>query len=631
METCLASLLFAVLTESLIYYQILIYLPFYITHETHALDSTINLFVALTLSSYPFGLIFGHKLRNYLQNKYNPKKSLLINFIGNMIGLIIMSDTTVFDRSIYHFIVGNFIMGLFGNSWNNILSIAHLLESNTIYTKNELYYYLSAFHGIGVIFAGLIGAFFNINNGEKIQFIDTPFIISISLCATTIFLIHYKLNIDDDIIMSSFDDDNEITTANSSSYESLITHPQQQQQQNGGNIFFYYYYNQNSSPSLYESISTFLYGNDKLFLYLWMISLLLLCTIFSFDILFPTYSSISSINGGMGWSSHYIGLFYCFYTFSWIFIILYRFYKLNHGYSVTTSFSNSSLKTLKFNCLTLILIYGIIFPFCINSPTINHSQWSPISWLLLGIILAILLGIISASTSYHIAQSFYDLILNQQQQSNNNNNNNNDAEINNNNNNSSVMNLNINNNKIESIFIILSNTIIYIRIILPIIIQLIFVISIHLNNAMVIKHLHSTREWYQIGNAVFYVLAIMSLTSFILLTIYDNKRREKYGEEIDRQEMSRLIRELRQERQQENNDQESQSQSIQQQDDNNNNQYQINTNEDYHGLGFWLSLNSKHHISYLFGCHFFDYILLILIKLDIMYKIGFDSQMRKYL
>lgn len=598
METCLASLLFAVLTESLIYYQILIYLPFYISNETHALDSTINLFVALTLSSYPLGLIFGHKLRNYLQNKYNPKKSLLINFIGNMIGLIIMSDTTVFDRSIYHFIIGNFIMGCFGNSWNNILSISHSLESNTIYSKNELYYYLSAFHGIGVIFAGLIGAFFSINNGQKIQFIDTPFIISIALCATTIFLIHYKLNIEDDIIIpSSFDDDNEIT-ANLSSYESLIPSQrnQQQLQQNGGNIFYYYYYNQNSSPSLYESISTFLYGNDKLFLYLWMISLLLLCTIFSFDILFPTYSSISSINGGMGWSSHYIGLFYCFYTFSWIFIILYRFYKLNHGYSVTTSFSNSSLKTLKFNCLTLVLIYGVIFPFCINSPTINHSQWSPISWLLLGIILAILLGIISASTSYHIAQSFYDLILNQQQQANNNNNNINDEENNNNNGNNDD-NLSINNNKIESIFIILSNTIIYVRILLPIIIQLIFVISIHLNNVMVMKHLHSTREWYQIGNAVFYVLAMMALLSFILLTMYDNKRREKYGEEIDRQEMSRLIRELRQERQQEN-DQESQPHSPSMQDSNNdNNEYHVHTNEDYHGLGFWLSLNSKSILS----------------------------------
>ena len=562
MDCCLFSLLFAALTETYIVYQLLIYLPFYISSETHALDSKINLYVGLTLSSYPLGIILGHKLQNYLKNTYNPKKALIINLSANMIGLIIMSDTTIFDRSIYHFIIGAFIMGIFGNSWNNILSICHLLENNAFYNgQNELYYYLSAFHGIGAIFAGLVGAFFNINNGLKIGFIDTPFIVSIVFCMFSIILIHFKLNIDinnnnNNNQIPRMDDDEPLiatTTTRTTTTNTRIK-----------NIFNWYYDSSSETESVYDSISIF--GRNKLFLLLWLISLLLLCTIFSFDILFPTYSSISSINGGMGWSSHYIGLFYCFYTFSWLFIILYRYYKLNNGYSVTTSFSNSSLKTLKFNCLTLILIYGIIFPFCINSPTINHSEWTPISWLLLGTILAILLGIISASTSYHVAQSFYDLILNEV-------NNNNIDNDNNNNNPNNRNNETIINTKVDSIFIILSNTIIYIRIILPIIIQLIFVISIHLNNQMVIKHLHSTREWYQIGNSVFYTLSLLSLIAFILLIIYDNKRREKYGEEIDRQEMNRLINELRQEQNIINN---------------------TNTiNEDYHGLGFWLSLNSK--------------------------------------
>eukprot|EP01084_Bolivina_argentea_P132531 233895_1 len=417
-DWCLLSLLFATFTESYIVYQIIIYAPFYIANETHALDSKVNLFVALTLTAYPFGLVFAHKLRMCMQKKYNLKSLLLINFVFNMIGLIIMSDTTIFDRSIYHFIFGNFIMGLFGNSWINILSISYILQNN--YRYNKLYCYISTSHGIGTIFAGLIGAFFNINNGESIHFIDTPFIIAILCCALTIAFIYFKL----DINTNEFENDMDIIPENPI-YKNI----------------FYWYYTSNDYDSSIQN-------TKNLFYILYIIFILLLMILFSFDILFPTYASIASTHGGMGWNSTYVGIFYIFYTFSWMFIILYRYWKLDNGYSVTTSFSNSSLKILKFNCLILILIYGVIFPFCINSVSINHVEWTPMSWLLLGIILAILYGVVSASTSYHIIQSFYDLILNQ---------------INLNNNN--------NDNIIYNLFIILSNTVIYIRIILPLLIQ----------------------------------------------------------------------------------------------------------------------------------------------------------------
>ena len=324
MDFNLVSLLFAAFTESYIVYQIIIYAPFYITEETHALESTVNLFVALTLSSYPFGLISGHKARIYIQTKHGPKRSLLINFAFNMIALIIMSDSMVFDRSIYHFVIGMFIMGFSGNSWNNILSISHSLELD--YKHNELYCYISASHGIGCILAGVIGAFFNINNGVNIQFIDTPFLISICLCSATIFCIHFKLNLEEYTTpkISEDDNDDEVNLLQShqdkDENETLFNshHP------NDGsykNVLFWYHYDYASdtgeSVSFYDSVS--LLVSNKLYLLLLALSILILMTIFSFDILFPTYSSISSIHGGMGWSSKYIGLFYTFYAFSWQF------------------------------------------------------------------------------------------------------------------------------------------------------------------------------------------------------------------------------------------------------------------------------------------------------------------------
>merc|ERR1712176_755686 len=89
---------------------------------------------------------------------------------------------------------------------------------------------------------------------------------------------------------------------------------------------------------------------------------------------------------------------------------------------------------------------------------------------------------------------------------------------------------------------------VYIRMFLPMIIMFIFVIGIHLNHTMISRHMRSKQEWYQIGNFIFYVLSLFALIAYIVLIVYDNLRREQYGEQVDRQEMNRLIRELRQER-----------------------------------------------------------------------------------
>ena len=183
--------------------------------------------------------------------------------------------------------------------------------------------------------------------------------------------------------------------------------------------------------------------------------------------------------------------------------------------------------------------------------------------------MAILLGIISASTSYHIAQCYYDLILNQ---------------INSSNDRKNVQERI--NAKIHSSFIIISNTLVYIRMFLPMIVMFIFVISIHLNHTMISNHMRSKQEWYQIGNFIFYVLSLFALIAYILLIVYDNMRREQYGEQVDRQEMNRLIRELRQERFAQN--------TVSDDSSSDKNKMII---EDYHGLGFWLSINAKSILS----------------------------------
>merc|ERR1719216_2971 len=91
----------------------------------------------------------------------------------------------------------------------------------------------------------------------------------------------------------------------------------------------------------------------------------------------------------------------------------------------------------------------------------------------------------------------------------------------------------------------MSRSMLFLRVLLPMVVQFSLVIGIHLNNTMISKHLHSKRQWYQIGNFVFYLLAFCSLSALLLLIAFDNARRERFGEEVDRQEMDRLIRELR--------------------------------------------------------------------------------------
>merc|ERR1712154_539746 len=99
--------------------------------------------------------------------------------------------------------------------------------------------------------------------------------------------------------------------------------------------------------------------------------------------------------------------------------------------------------------------------------------------------------------------------------------------------------------KVQSLLETVSRSLLFLRVLVPMVIQFCLVLGIHLNNTMISKHLHSKRQWYQIGNFVFYLLAFGSLSALLLLIAFDNARRERFGEEVDRQEMNRLIHELR--------------------------------------------------------------------------------------
>merc|ERR1719242_595879 len=505
------------------------------------------------------------------------------HFAMNLLGVLIQSDCHVFDRSIYHFIAGNLVMGSLGNSWSSILSTAHYVQlqhderpHHDKWSRNALYCSISIAHGMGSILAGLIGAFFDVHSESNPFWIDTPFIVGVVLCAITMIAIHFYIKIP---IINPLDVDcNLVEEERTKCSESLLSIPR-----NGGTAI------NGVSPRSSSSTEGVLKWHcpstrsEQISSEESLLSSSSRNTI-SFDVLFASYCSISSIHGGMGWNGHFVGLFYVFYGFSWILLILYRFWKLKGGHSVTTSFSNSSVKMLRVNALSLTVIYGVIFPFCINSPTINHVEWTPISWLLLGFILAVLLGIISASTSYHIAQCLHDLLLNE------------------------VMADSVSvppsprslhspsaapltqsesmeqkmEHKVRGLLVTVSRSMLCFRILPPMVVQFSLVIGIHLNNTMISKHLHSKRQWYQIGNFVFYLLVFCSLSALLLLIAFDNARRERFGEEVDRQEMNRLIHELRKGI---NNKQNPMDSDIEQ--------------EDPHGLGFWISLNAKSMLSAL--------------------------------
>ena len=195
MDTMFFTLLLAVFTETFLEYQLVIYAPFYISEETHALDSTVNLFVALTLSSYPLGLMLGHRPRHSLLTHFGPKQALKCHFAMNLLGVFIQSDCHLFDRSIYHFIAGNLVMGSLGNSWSSILSTAHHLERDGSSSRNALYCSISTAHGMGAILAGLIGAFFDVHSRRTGLWIDTPFIVGIVLCAVTMIAVHFYVKL----------------------------------------------------------------------------------------------------------------------------------------------------------------------------------------------------------------------------------------------------------------------------------------------------------------------------------------------------------------------------------------------------------------------------------------------------
>merc|ERR1712003_222922 len=96
--------------------------------------------------------------------------------------------------------------------------------------------------------------------------------------------------------------------------------------------------------------------------------------------------------------------------------------------------------------------------------------------------------------------------------------------------------------------------------------------------------------------------AFCSLSALVLLIAFDNARRDRFAEEVDRQEMDRLIHELRtangQNAQNGRSMEQKRPAAVEQ--------------EDPHGLGFWLSLNLKavlsaHPIHSRSGGHKEDY------------------------
>ncbi|ETO11215.1 hypothetical protein RFI_26160 [Reticulomyxa filosa] len=349
-----------------------------------------------------------------------------------------------------------------------------------------------------------------------------------------------------------------------------------------------------------ESLLGFIvaYLNSRIFLCLLFIALCSFVLLFAFDVLFPSFSSIPASEGGMGWTPAYVGLFYSFYSATWLFTMWYRWYRLHMGYQWSTSVLIGPLHALKIAFGCLAVVYGLVFPWFINSPHIHHAEWGPSSWVFQGFLIAVIMGFLSAVVPYDVAQLFRDftdtvhgesvqtsqqLRLRQHCSINhiyiyahtythiyifffevtylrNKQHNNSRLAI------------------IESkmtIQILMSTLLVYIRICAPVLIQWMFIWGWDMNSRVSSKHVHVKRDWYQIGNFVFYTLAFISAAGFGLVVLFEKWRREDFGEEVDNEEMTRLIEEVRRER---NRSLFGEAAEI---------------DEDSDAMGFWLSTSMK--------------------------------------
>ena len=304
-----------------------------------------------------------------------------------------------------------------------------------------------------------------------------------------------------------------------------------------------------------------------------------------------------------------------------MFSISYRWWKLSDGYHVTSTYTHDSVRSLSVFSVLIGLVYGVVFPWCINSPNVKHAEWSPQSWMLVGLLFALILGHLSAAIPFHIAQLFRDwrysacnelmattndddisIIANTNANANSTSNANPNSSNNNNNNNNSNSSSSgggsgggDNNNNVDaqdalrlrqrrlakaelhvkskmSIHIVLANSIIYSRVGAPIVVQLLYVLGLHFNSELITNNSHSKHEWFQIGNFVFYFLSFLGFSILFALQWYDSLRKEFLGQDLEIQQMQRLIEEVRRERIP---------------------MHMPPVIEDEDGLGFWLSLSQR--------------------------------------
>ena len=235
-----------------------------------------------------------------------------------------------------------------------------------------------------------------------------------------------------------------------------------------------------------------------------------------------------------------------------MFCIIYRWWKLSDGFHVTSTYTHDSTRSLSVFSILLGLVYGVVFPWCINSPNVKHAEWSPQSWMLVGLLFALILGYLSAAIPFHVAQLFRDWrysSCNELIDNNINANNTNNTNINNTSNGNIVNNNENNEENAENlrrakqlakaelnlkskmtVHIVLANSIVYARVVVPIVVQLFYVLGLHLNSELIKGHTHSRHEWYQIGNFVFYFLSFLSFAILGALTLFDSARKQSLGQ-----------------------------------------------------------------------------------------------------
>lgn len=654
MRSAFLALLFLAFVNSFIIFQFIIYSPFYVEKRTdHILEpSTVNLFIGLLLTCYSLGLVIGYNYQQRITDKYGYKTTLMLNAICNTFLLLLLN----FATNIFQFMFAYFMIAVLGYSYKTIVLLMNELSNNRkgfnsnlctnlqflLHQQNENLYFMQIAHNSGCMFAGIIGGVFGINS-SNVNIVVGTFSVGAFLSFIAIFVIHSFLssNIDDygkdygvqktaevddeEYLLSEEKNDDENINFDDSDSSDISIHEYQTlesiekttsalkkflftdifEDQNNEHTSFYYamHYIFTANKNGINSDST---NIRMLFFLIWLAIVLLFACIFSFDILFPMFASISNAKNGMGFSVFYLGIFYTFYSFVCLVFVYYRHWRLHNGQSFTTqSFTFNSLNYMKFFAGNLMFIYLVIIPWCINSPAIHHSEHSPHSWILITFLIAVLMAYVTIHISYHIPQLLHDFIaISSNSLSSSSAVSSSDALQMIIDGRSSDLNVQMKEKEIIGkrkhlrfvhycIFVIVNNSMIYLRLILPLFCQWLFNLGLYLNSTLVKENLNSNLEWYQIGNFVFYFLGALAFIAFLLISVFDRLQKSQYSEAIEMLEMARLIREVRYERKQllmnkDLNDDE--KNDIQVENDGISVKKEI---EDENGFGFWLTLNMK--------------------------------------